>query len=61
MALLTLGIAEFQLGNPFVLYGPSIVTPELLDLLHSRFRGDTDPVLKLCDEALRDSVLRAPG
>jgi hypothetical protein len=61
MALLTLGIAEFQVGNPFVLYGPSTVTPELLDLLHSRFRGDTDPVLKLCDEALRDSVLRAPG
>lgn len=60
MALLTLGLAEFQVGNPLVLYGPGILTADLLSLLHDRFRAARDPMLMLCDEALRDSVLRAP-
>ena len=59
VALLTLGMAEFQVANPFVLY-PAVATDELLAVLSQRFVGSTDPILKLCDEALRDSVLRAP-
>jgi hypothetical protein len=60
IALLTLGMPEYQVCNPFVLY-PNIVSDALLKLLSQRFRGTDDPILSLCDEALRDSVLRAPG
>jgi hypothetical protein len=60
VALLTLGMPEYQVSNPFVLY-PNILTDTLLKLLSQRFRGTDDPILSLCDEALRDSVLRAPG
>ena len=43
-----------------VLYGATMVTTDTLQLLRDRFGGSADPMLLLCDEALRDSVLRAP-
>ena len=36
-----------------------VVNDDLAALLSSRFKGD-DPLLRLCDQALLDSVLRAP-
>ena len=44
--------------NPLVLH-TGVVDDALAALLGSRFKGD-DPLLRLCDKALLDSVLRAP-
>lgn len=55
--LLCLGL-HWQVGNPFVTHD-GVLTDDLAALLGSRFRGD-DPLYKLCDDAVRDSVLRAP-
>ena len=55
--LLCLGM-QWQVGNPLVLH-PGVVDDALAALLGSRFKGD-DPLLRLCDQALLDSVLRAP-
>ena len=55
--LLCLGM-QWQVGNPLVLH-PGVVDDALAALLGSRFKGD-DPLLRLCDKALLDSVLRAP-
>ena len=55
--LLCLGM-QWQVGNPLVLHA-GVVNDDLAALLSSRFRGD-DPLLRLCDQALLDSVLRAP-
>ena len=55
--LLCLGM-QWQVGNPLVLY-TGVVNDDLAALLSSRFKGD-DPLLQLCDQALLDSVLRAP-
>ena len=57
MQLLCLGMS-WQVGNPLVLHS-GILKDKMADLLLSRFKGD-DPLLKLCDQALLDSVLRAP-
>jgi hypothetical protein len=55
--LLCLGM-QWQVGNPLVLY-TGVFNDDLVALLSSRFKGD-DPLLQLCDQALLDSVLRAP-
>ena len=55
--LLCLGM-QWQVGNPLVLH-TGVLDDALAALLGSRFRGD-DPLLRLCDQALLDSVLRAP-
>lgn len=49
---------QWQVGNPLVLH-TDVVNDDLAALLSSRFKGD-DPLLQLCDQALLDSVLRAP-
>ena len=58
MALLTLAVEEWQVGNPLVLY-PSLLDEDLKALLSARFNG-SNALLKLCDEALQASVLAAP-
>lgn len=55
--LLCLGM-DWQVGNPLVLY-PDVFDDNLVTLLGLRFDGGDD-LLKLCDEALTNSVLRAP-
>jgi|SaaInlV_125m_DNA_1040241.scaffolds.fasta_scaffold05237_4 hypothetical protein len=55
--LLCLGM-DWQVGNPLVLY-PDAFDDNLVTLLGLRFAGGDD-LLKLCDEALTSSVLRAP-
>ena len=58
MALLTLAVEEWQVGNPLVLY-PSLLDEDLKARLSARFNG-SNALLKLCDEALQASVLAAP-
>ena len=50
---------QWQVCNPLVLRAGVINDDLLAALLSSRFKGD-DPLLRLCDQALLDSVLRAP-
>jgi len=50
---------DWQVGNPLVLYGSNILTDEMWRLLGERLRG-SDPLLSVCDVAMRNSVLRAP-
>ena len=58
--MLNLGVRGWQVSNPFIIYDPgSILTDDMDGLLLSRFRGE-NPLLRLSDEALRDSVLLAP-
>ena len=49
---------EWQVGNSLVLY-PNLLDEDLKELLSERFNG-SNALLKLCDEALRASVLAAP-
>ena len=56
--LLSLGIVGWQVHNPLV-FQPTLLTDELKTLLGERFKG-TNPLLKVLDEALGNSVLFAP-
>tara|TARA_B110001450_G_scaffold222871_1_gene219694 strand:+ start:194 stop:364 length:171 start_codon:yes stop_codon:yes gene_type:complete len=56
--MLCLGL-EWQVGNPLVLH-LDIFNDDLASLLLSRFKR-ADSLLKLCDVALVESVLRAPA
>ena len=58
LELLTLAVEEWQIGNSLVLY-PNLLDENLKALLSERFNG-SNALLKLCDEALRASVLAAP-
>ena len=51
MALLTLAVEEWQVGNCLVLY-PNLLDEDLKALLSARFNG-SNALLKLCDEALQ--------
>lgn len=58
LGMLCLGL-EWQVGNPLVLH-LDIFNDDLASLLLSRFKR-ADSLLKLCDVALVESVLRAPA
>lgn len=58
MQLLCLGIGTWQICNPLTLYKDAL-DDDLAAVLEKRFSGGDD-LLKLCDQALVDSVLRAP-
>jgi hypothetical protein len=58
MQLLCLGIQGWQVGNPLVLH--SLAFDDEAARLFAERIGGSDPLLKLADAALRDSVLQAP-
>ena len=56
--LLCLALPQWQVGNPLTLYN-NVLTDEFWALAGARMKGN-DVLLKLCDEALGNSVLYAP-
>lgn len=57
--LLCLALPQWQVGNPLTLYKNDVLTDEMWALAGARMKGN-DALLKLCDEALGNSVLYAP-